>query len=87
MHLSRCYNFPCTVYWQRMYLHFIFMPPFYLFRGDSAKPEIYHPKDKVKEAESHGIEDSSISPGKESLLVKDETFPELAPGRSSVEVC
>ncbi|XP_052121318.1 uncharacterized protein LOC113203066 isoform X4 [Frankliniella occidentalis] len=55
-------------------------------KGDSAKPEIYHPKDKKeKTAENQGAEDSSISPGKESLLVKDETFPELAPGRSSTE--
>ncbi|KAK3913640.1 Oxidation resistance protein 1 [Frankliniella fusca] len=55
-------------------------------KGDSSKPEIYHPKDKKeKEAETQGAEDSSISPGKESLLVKDETFPELAPGRSSTE--
>lgn len=57
-------------------------------RGDVAKPEIYHPKESqaAKEADTHLTEDNSISPGKESLLVKDETFPELAPGRSSTEV-
>ena len=57
-------------------------------RGDVAKPEIYHPKESqpAKDADAHLTEDNSISPGKESLLVKDETFPELAPGRSSTEV-
>ncbi|XP_034232568.1 nuclear receptor coactivator 7 isoform X15 [Thrips palmi] len=56
-------------------------------KGDATKPEIYHPKDSksAKDAETHGVDDSSISPGKESLLVKDETFPELAPGRLSTE--
>lgn len=38
------------------------------------KPEVYHPK-TCNRLESH-------SPGKDSLLVKDETFPELGAGSS-----
>lgn len=38
------------------------------------KPEVYHPK-TCNRFESH-------SPGKDSLLVKDETFPELGAGSS-----
>lgn len=38
----------------------------------SEKPEVYHPK-VVNRFETH-------SPGKDSLLVKDETFPELGVG-------
>lgn len=40
----------------------------------SEKPEVYHPK-TYNRFESH-------SPGKDSLLVKDETFPELGAGSS-----
>lgn len=38
------------------------------------KPEVYHPKTCTR-CETH-------SPGKDSLLVKDETFPELGAGSS-----
>ncbi|XP_046393013.1 oxidation resistance protein 1 isoform X3 [Ischnura elegans] len=51
-------------------------------RTDLPKPEIYHGR-----GSSHIDEEcpsSQHSPGKDSLLVKDETFPELAP-RSSPE--
>lgn len=40
----------------------------------SEKPEVYHPK-ACNRCETH-------SPGKDSLLVKDETFPELGAGSS-----
>lgn len=39
------------------------------------KPEVYHPKTQSNRLES-------LSPGKDSLLVKDETFPELGAGSS-----
>lgn len=41
--------------------------------NSNEKPEVYHPK--ISRFESH-------SPGKDSLLVKDETFPELGAGSS-----
>lgn len=37
------------------------------------KPEVYHPKPPCNRCDTH-------SPGKDSLLVKDETFPELGVG-------
>lgn len=37
------------------------------------KPEVYHPKPPCNRYDTH-------SPGKDSLLVKDETFPELGVG-------
>ncbi|XP_055685642.1 nuclear receptor coactivator 7 isoform X6 [Lutzomyia longipalpis] len=43
------------------------------------KPEVYYPKPQISRYES------THSPGKDSLLVKDETFPELGVG--SVEGC
>ncbi|XP_046987660.1 oxidation resistance protein 1 isoform X10 [Schistocerca americana] len=49
-------------------------------RADTPKPEIYHSK------AFQTYEKGQNSPGKDSLLVKDETFPELAgPARSSPE--
>lgn len=49
-------------------------------RADTPKPEIYHSK------AFQSYEKGQNSPGKDSLLVKDETFPELAgPARSSPE--
>ncbi|XP_055715383.1 oxidation resistance protein 1 isoform X8 [Phlebotomus papatasi] len=43
------------------------------------KPEVYYPKPQINRYEN------THSPGKDSLLVKDETFPELGVG--SVEGC
>lgn len=40
----------------------------------SEKPEVYHPKSTQRS--------ETLSPGKDSLLVKDETFPELGAGSS-----
>lgn len=63
-----------------MYLHnlsiFIYNCLFYIFSNEP-KPEIYY----AKSCETH-------SPGKDSLLVKDETFPELGTGGDDAEsVC
>lgn len=67
-------------------LYFVFC------RTNIPKPEIYHAKDSLlyTSEEKHNSTDTldsvvnQHSPGKDSLLVKDETFPELAP-RSSPE--
>ncbi|GAB0093026.1 nuclear receptor coactivator 7-like [Sergentomyia squamirostris] len=47
--------------------------------ASNEKPEVYYPKPQVSRYEG------ANSPGKDSLLVKDETFPELGVG--SVEGC
>nr|CAD7262085.1 unnamed protein product [Timema shepardi] len=66
-------------------------------KSDAPKPEIYHSKDSSNMFKSTDMLMDSMSttctftanaqnsPGKDSLLVKDETFPELAPVRSSPE--
>ncbi|XP_063223765.1 oxidation resistance protein 1 isoform X4 [Bacillus rossius redtenbacheri] len=64
-------------------------------KPDAPKPEIYHAKDSLNAMSdsTDTLLDSTCptaanapnSPGKDSLLVKDETFPELAPARSSPE--
>ncbi|PSN39309.1 hypothetical protein C0J52_15577 [Blattella germanica] len=48
-------------------------------RSDVPKPEIYHARSRHKSSSDN----PQNSPGKDSLLVKDETFPELARARSS----
>ncbi|KAJ9594972.1 hypothetical protein L9F63_013736, partial [Diploptera punctata] len=50
-------------------------------RSDVPKPEIYHARSRHKS--TSGVDNPQNSPGKDSLLVKDETFPELARARSS----
>ncbi|GFG28324.1 hypothetical protein Cfor_09077, partial [Coptotermes formosanus] len=50
-------------------------------RSDVPKPEIYHAHGSRHKAAS--VDNPQNSPGKDSLLVKDETFPELARARSS----
>ncbi|XP_069702256.1 oxidation resistance protein 1 isoform X4 [Periplaneta americana] len=51
-------------------------------RSDTPKPEIYHARGSRHKSASSG-DNPQNSPGKDSLLVKDETFPELARARSS----
>ncbi|XP_023727829.1 oxidation resistance protein 1 isoform X6 [Cryptotermes secundus] len=51
-------------------------------RSDVPKPEIYHAHGSRHKAAS-SADNPQNSPGKDSLLVKDETFPELARARSS----
>ncbi|EEB17797.1 nucleolar protein c7c, putative [Pediculus humanus corporis] len=46
-------------------------------KSDCIKPEIYYAEPKKLSLEPQG------SPGRDSLLVKDETFPELAPSKGS----
>jgi hypothetical protein len=50
-------------------------------RSDVPKPEIYHAHGSRHKTAS--VDNPQNSPGKDSLLVKDETFPELARARSS----
>ncbi|XP_071455501.1 nuclear receptor coactivator 7 isoform X2 [Hetaerina americana] len=52
-------------------------------RTDLPKPEIYHGRGS-SHIDEEDCSSAQHSPGKDSLLVKDETFPELAP-RSSPE--
>lgn len=51
-------------------------------RSDVPKPEIYHAHGSHHRS-AHSMDNPQNSPGKDSLLVKDETFPELARARSS----
>lgn len=51
-------------------------------RSDVPKPEIYHAHGSRHKAAPY-VDNPQNSPGKDSLLVKDETFPELARARSS----
>lgn len=53
------------------------MCKFLYFHFSNEKVEIYYPKICNRSDDSH-------SPGKDSLLIKDETFPEL--GSGSVEI-